>query len=245
MAVPLQVSGDDCVVIHQYIGIWSEQRRCLRVVQLSRPLLSVPRPPAALNDAVGQQRRVGVMVGARGGGDPADVARAGGAAGAAGGAAFGRRQVMLDDLRRRDGGSEVGGERRVSRRNGVPVHRDEALVGLRHGHGRPGRDLGHLARRGDGLGRVEVARRGRGEARVAEVADGAGAQRRGLRGGVASAAGGRAGAGVGGHPFPGPQAAVDVLEARTPRRSLLPAFGHQTVKPEGAGAAMSDPDIWY
>lgn len=174
--VPLQVSGDDCVVIHQYVRIWSEQRRCLRVVQLSHPFLSVPLPPATLNDAVGQQRRVGIVVGARGGGNPADVTRAGGAAGAAGGAAFGRRQVMLDDLSRRNGGSEVSGKSCISRRDGVPVHRDEALVGLRHGHGRPGRDLSHLARRGDSLGRVEVARRGCGEARVAEVADGAGAQ---------------------------------------------------------------------
>lgn len=202
------------------------------MVQLPHPLLSVPLPAAALHDAVGEQRRVGVVVGARGGGHAADVTRAGGAARAAGGAAFGRRQVVLDDLGGRDGGSEVSGKRCISCGDGVPVDWDEALVGLRHGHGGPGCDLSHLARRGHGLGRVQVPRRGCGEARVAEVADGAGAQRGGLGGRIASTTRGRAGAGVGGA-FPGPQAGVNVLEAWTPRRSLLPAFSHQAVKPEG------------
>lgn len=83
---------------------------------------------------------------------------------------------MLDDLSWRNRGSEVSRERRISCGNGVAVDWDEALVGLGHGHGRPGRDLSHLAWRGDGLGWVEVPRRGCGEALVAEVADGAGAE---------------------------------------------------------------------
>lgn len=206
------------------------------MVQLSHPLLSVALhpPAAALHDAVGEQRRVGVMGGARGGGHAAHVTRAGGAACAAGGAAFGGRQVMLDDFGGRDGRCEVGGESCVARGDGVAVDWDEALVGLRHRHGGPGGDLSHLAWRGHGGGRVQVPSWGGGEARVAQVTDGAGAQRGGLGGGVTSAATrGRAGAGMGGA-LPGPQAGVDVLEARAPRRPLLPAFSHQAVKPARA-----------
>lgn len=205
------------------------------MVQLSRPLLgnlSVQLGlPAA--DAVGEQRRVGVVVGARGGGHPADVARAGGAAGAAGRAALGRRQVVLDDPGGWDGGGEVGGEGGVALWDWVPVDGDEALVGLRHGHGSPGSHRRHLARCGEGLGRVEVAGgSGGGVARVAEVADGAGAQRGGLCGGVASAARGRAGAGVGRHALPGAQAGVHVFESGPTGRPLLPALSHQTIKPD-------------
>lgn len=183
---------------------------------------------------MGEQRRVGVVVGARGGMHSAHVTRAGGAAGAAGRAAFGRRQVMLHHPGWL-GRWKVGGEGGVPWRDRVPVDGDEALVGLRHGHGRPGLNRAHLARGGDGLGRVEVTCSRGGSSRVAgvaEVAHGAGAQRGGLGGGVASTARGSAGAGVGGQPLPGSQPEVDVLEARSARWSLLPALRHQTIKPE-------------
>lgn len=141
---------------------------------------------------------------------------------------------MLDDPGGRNRGSEVGWKSCVSWRDGVSVDGDKALVGLGHSHGCPGCDGSHLAWGGHSLGWVEVpcSCSGSGVARVAEVAHRAGAERGGLGGGVASTTRGRAGAGVGGHPLPGSQAGVDVLEARSTRWSLLPAFGHQTIKPE-------------
>ncbi|TNN44955.1 hypothetical protein EYF80_044847 [Liparis tanakae] len=95
--------------------------------------------------------------------------------------------VVLDDPggRRHRAAGVVGGEGGVTRRDRVPVDRDEALVGLRHRHGRPGLHGRHLALGGEGLRRVEVPRGGGGGsggggggvAGVAEVAHGAGAQR--------------------------------------------------------------------
>ena len=141
---------------------------------------------------------------------------------------------MLDDPGGRNGGSEVGRKSRVPWRDGVSVDGDEALVGLGHSHGCPGCDGSHLTWGGHSLGWVEVPGScgGSGVARVAEVAHRAGAERGGLGGGVASATRGRAGAGVGRHPLPGSQAGVDVLEPRSTCWSLLPAFSHQTIKPE-------------
>lgn len=181
----LQVGSDDRVVVHPYVRISVQQRRCLRsVVQLSHHLLvnlSVHLCRASAvpgHDAVGQQGRVGVMVGARGGGDATDVTRAGGATSAAGGAAFRRGQVVLDDPGGRHRRREVGRERCVPRRDGVSVDGDEARVGLRHSHLCPGLNRSHLTRRSHGLGWVKVTSRSRRRsvARVAEVADGAGAE---------------------------------------------------------------------
>lgn len=236
----LQVCSDDWVVVHQHIRVRGKQCWRLRHV-VHHPLLGdlsvhLSRPSAApRHDAVGQQRRVGVMVGARSGGHAADVTRAGGAASAAGGAAFGRGQVVLDYPSRRSWGCKVSWECCVSWRDWVSVDWDKALVGLGHGHGRPCWNCTHLSRRGNSLGWVEVPRGGGSSgsiAWVAKVADGAGAEWGGLSGGVASSSRGRAGAGVGRQPLPSSQAGVNILEARPTCWSFLPALCHQTIKPK-------------
>ena len=119
--------------------------------------------------------------------------------------------MVLDDPGWWDRWSEVGWKSGVSWWDGVSIDRDKALVGLRHSHWRPGLHRGHLTLRGDSLGLVEVpSSRGSSVAGVAEVADGAGTERGGLGGSVASAPRGRAGAGMGRMPLPGPQASMDL-----------------------------------
>lgn len=131
---------------------------------------AVPR-----HDAVGEQRRVGLVVGARGGRHSTDMTRAGGAAGAAGRAAFRRRQVVLDYSSGWSRSRKVSWEGCVPWRDGVSVDGDKALMGLGHTHRRPGGNWSHLSRRSDRLSGVEVPSGGGSKAGVAEVADGTGA----------------------------------------------------------------------